>query len=312
MRRVFSALCCVIFLSACSDYSLHIPAEFDAPPSGGTDAISLLAYDESPDEGDTLLIQDFSVAQIEAAAEAIEPVSEFLEYAHYIEENEERYHAFIAAFPELAVTTSLALVNINADYGYYNNINVTGSPDALLVLCNKNFRLPEWYEPESLRRIRGTSLKMTDEAAAAFEAMKDALREEMRLSLTAVSAYRAYTYQKSLYNRYVARDGVEIVDTYSARAGHSEHQTGQAVDILHRSSSGSLRSANFQNTEQYAWMLENAHHFGFILRYPEGHESVTGYRFEPWHWRYIGSEDATRMHQAGITTFEEYIGTYYS
>lgn len=258
--------------------------------------------------GDEVVIEDFSVSPNGEAPG--NPALELVEYPHYIAKNNARYRAFIAAFPHLPVSMSLALVNVNADFGYYNGITQILEPESVLVLCNKNFQLPEDYVPKTLRNVAGTDRKMTDEAASAFERMQQALRDELGLRLVVVSAYRSYHYQKTLYRRYAARDGAAVADTYSARAGHSEHQTGLAIDILHRWPSGSLRRAGFQNTAQYAWLQAHAHKYGYILRYPEGYEPVTGYIFESWHWRYIGVEAATRMFEEGIATFEEYAGTF--
>ncbi len=266
--------------------------------------------DESLAGEDVTMIPDFSVATNITANE--EPVNELAAYGHYIPENEERYRAFIASYPDMAETKALALVNVNADYGYYNNITEIENPADLLVFCNKNFQLPSDFVPQGLRQLTGYELKMAEAAATAYENMVKAVKEELGLQLIAVSAYRSFDYQKALFARYAKADGEKVAETYSARAGHSEHQTGLTIDLLHMwPRTGSLRRENFQNTEQYAWMLEHAHEYGYILRYPEGDESVTGYLFEPWHWRYIGVEDATQMHEAGITTFEEYIGTYY-
>ncbi|MDR1669232.1 MAG: M15 family metallopeptidase [Oscillospiraceae bacterium] len=266
--------------------------------------------DESLGEGGASLIPDLSVTQgISAGGEADNSLAAF---GHYISKNEERYRAFIEAYPDMALTKALALVNVNADYGYYKNITQIADPAELLVFCNKNFQLPADYIPEGLRNIAGYSIMLTDTAATAFEDMAAAVKAELGLKLIAISAYRSFDYQKALFARYAKADGEGVAETYSARAGHSEHQTGLTVDLLHMwPSTGSLRRENFQNTEQYAWMLEHAHEYGFILRYPENDVSVTGYLFEPWHWRYIGVEDATRMHEAEITTFEEYTGTFY-
>ena len=326
MRRLLIALYCVVIvvLTACSgsiSYTLPKTGDVSEPyAADGSLRVNPLGHSEEPDVttsltfadeslgDDVMNIRDFSVI---GGANPTAPVSVFLEYSHYLGNNEERYQAFVAAFPDFSVTSAIALVNINADYGYYNNITEIERPEERLVLSNKNFQLPIEYEPDDLRTIEGFSVKMTDDAASAFEAMRAALREELGLQLVAVSGYRSYSYQKTLYSRYAARDGASVADTYSARAGHSEHQTGLAVDILHRYASGSLRSAGFQNTAQYAWMLSHAHEYGFILRYKEGSESITGYRFEPWHWRYIGVEDATKMFEGGYAAFEEYVGTYY-
>ncbi|MCL1806137.1 MAG: M15 family metallopeptidase [Oscillospiraceae bacterium] len=328
MKGLLLALYCVIIviLSACSG-PMESFIEYAPPPPAARQEVVPLVYpaeppepaavaDALPDAADESLgaddegaISDFSVTQ--DGTEINMPDADLYIYGHYIEENEVRYRSFLEAYPDLSTESSLALVNINADYGYYNGISAISNPESLLVLCNKNHQLPIEYIPEKVSVIKGTSYTLREEAAEAFELMREAMKDGLGLPLVVVSAYRDYTYQENLYRKYFASDG-ERADTYSARAGHSEHQTGLAVDLLHKSSSGSLRGAGFQHTAQYAWMQSHAHQYGFILRYPEGSESITGYRFEPWHWRYIGVEDATRMFEEGFATFEEYIGTVYA
>ena len=119
-------------------------------------------------------------------------------------------------------------------------------------------------------------------------------------SLPTLSGYRSYEYQGTLYNNYVAIDGQEIADTYSARPGFSEHQSGMAFDV------GAIDN-NFGNTEAGIWLREHCHEYGFILRYPQGKEHITGYMYEPWHIRYVGVGSAREIHQRGIT-LEEYLG----
>ena len=345
MKRILLALYCaaMILLPACSG-PLQIPFEYadapaqadkpeniplqsavtrqDAAPRGSLKTApapspeatpdidaAIEQADESLEGGDDSLIEDLSVAA--GGGVPAGPVSELLAYTHYIESNDLRYQSFLSAFPSLTAASSLALVNVNADFGYYNGVSVIREPDDLLVLCNKNYQLPSGFVPQDLRGVGGTSHKMAAEAAEAFEAMQKAIKEELSLPLVVLSGYRDYAYQKGLYARYAKADGADVADTYSARAGHSEHQTGLAIDFLHKLPGGSLRGAGFQNTAQYAWLQSHAHRYGFILRYPEGYEPITGYRFEPWHWRYIGAEDAARMAEEGFATFEEYIGTYY-
>lgn len=340
MKRVLIALygALIVLLSSCSEPLLSLPLTY-ADQTEREDGIFLQSATTQQDSIKKESVKTPSVSPTPDISEAIEnadeslpggdntpiidlsvphdgsgetpPDDELAVYDHYIKTNDARYHSFLTAFPNLSIATSLALVNVNADYGYYKTVTMIEDPDDLLVLCNKNYQLPSDFVPENLRGVAGTSYKMTDEAATAFEQMKKAIKDELGLTLTVLSGYRDYSYQKALYSRYASADGVEVADTYSARAGHSEHQTGLAVDFLHKSPSTSLRAANFQNTAQYAWLQAHAHEYGFILRYPEGYESITGYRFEPWHWRYIGVDDATCMDDEGIMTFEEYIGTYY-
>lgn len=115
-----------------------------------------------------------------------------------------------------------------------------------------------------------------------------------------LSGYRSYDYQKSLYEAYVARDGVEAADRYSAKPGTSEHQTGLAFDV------GEL-SWDYGQTAPGQWLVENCAQYGFILRYLDGKEHITGYMYEPWHIRYVGVEHATKIMNQGLT-LEEYLG----
>ncbi len=120
------------------------------------------------------------------------------------------------------------------------------------------------------------------------------------LNLELISGYRSYAYQAQLYNAYVERDGKELADRYSARPGYSEHQSGLAFDV------GELTS-DYGNSESGIYLAKHAHEYGFIIRYPQDKESITGYMYEPWHIRYVGVEAATEIYNAGIT-LEEYLG----
>lgn len=158
------------------------------------------------------------------------------------------------------------------------------------LIVNKKYGLPEDY---------GAGL--TAEAEQAFEAMQ-AAAAEAGLNLWVVSGFRSYETQRQLYNRYVARDGQAEADTYSARPGYSEHQTGLALDV-------NLTDTEFAGTPEGQWLAQNAQRFGFALRYPEGKTEVTGYIFEPWHWRYVGTELAEKLYNGGEwVSLEEYFG----
>ena len=124
------------------------------------------------------------------------------------------------------------------------------------------------------------------------------------LNIIAMSTYRSYSYQVDLYKRYVKQDGEEKADTYSGRPGHSEHQTGLAVDVYNKTEN----YTNFEKTKEFTWMQEHAHEYGFILRFPKGKENETGYQYESWHYRYVGVDAATYIHENNIT-FEEYYAT---
>ena len=158
-----------------------------------------------------------------------------------------------------------------------------------ILIANKTYSLPADYAPGGL----------TWECQSALDALCAGAAAD-GLSVYPISAYRSYEYQAELYNRYAARDGREEADRYSARPGHSEHQTGLAVDV------NSL-AYSFADTPEGIWLAAHCAEYGFILRYPEGKEEITGYRYEPWHIRYLGKETARAVTESGLT-LEEYLG----
>lgn len=156
-----------------------------------------------------------------------------------------------------------------------------------LMIVNKSYPLPKEYNPGA----------MTPETKAAYDEMlKDAAAAG--LTLKSVSDFRSYETQDQLYKNYCARDGQAAADTYSARPGHSEHQTGLAIDI-------NCAGSAFDNTPEAKWLAENCWKYGFILRYPKGKENITGYQYESWHIRYVGKDWAKKITDSGLT-MEEY------
>lgn len=159
-----------------------------------------------------------------------------------------------------------------------------------ILIVNKTYSLPSSY---------GTQL--TDTTTNSFNEMKSEA-SKLGLNLYISSGFRSYSLQNTIYNNYVNMDGKANADTYSARAGHSEHQTGLAFDL------NSIDSS-FADTQEGKWVNENAYKYGFIIRYPKGKESITGYMYEPWHLRYVGTNLATKLYNSGNwITLEEYYG----
>lgn len=144
------------------------------------------------------------------------------------------------------------------------------------------------YTPSDLLPISGTpSMELRQEAATAFELMREAaLAEDVRLNV--ISAYRSYSTQQTLFAQYSRVYGEEEANTFSARPGYSEHQLGTTVDFGNNSASDLTKE--FEDTLQGLWLVEHAHSFGFVMSYPEGKEAETGYIYEPWHYRYIGTK----------------------
>lgn len=121
------------------------------------------------------------------------------------------------------------------------------------------------------------------------------------------SGYRSYEYQNQIYMNYVARDGAEAADTYSARPGHSEHQTGLAMDICSTNENIPCIEDGFASSAEAKWLNDNCYKYGFILRYPQGKEDKTGYKYESWHLRYVGTDLAKKLYNDGNwITMEEY------
>lgn len=176
--------------------------------------------------------------------------------------------------------------------------------NSLTVCVNKNRRISSDYEPEDLilPNVRAmnseSSLYMRKEAALALENLFNAA-EEQGLYLYATSGYRSYSTQKSIYNPYSG---------YSAPPGASEHQLGLAMDVT-LPEYGSRLYVKFGQSEEGIWLRENAYRYGFVIRYLEGKEDITGYNYEPWHIRYLGEELAKELYERGIT-LEEYYGDY--
>lgn len=264
----------------------------------------LLALGLSQEEADSLWLRLGAAGietclQGEGAAERLALLR--LDFAH--PERLERYQAELDRSPGVSPEEAVVRVNIGLDAPPYGVEEQVAEPASLTALVNKYHPLPADYVPEleplppSYTASQGGRLR--PEACTAFLRMADAAAEE-GLRLYSASPYRSYAAQERVYQRYAAQQGAEAADTYSARAGFSEHQTGLALDI----NVASL-SARFEETQEYAWLVEHSWEYGFILRFPQGKEDLTGYRFEPWHYRYVGLETA-RLCREQNWTLEEF------
>ena len=197
---------------------------------------------------------------------------------------------------EIPVEPPVEEIDMSGAKGYVGNETLPQEPTVVngLVIASKKYPLPSDYAP-------GESV----EAREAFQEMA----AEAILSgydLIAFSTYRSFDYQTKLYERYVTNDGEEAADRYSARPGYSEHQTGLAFDIGEQHFEQHFARESFGETEAGKWVAANAHKYGFIMRYPNGSEKITGYMYEPWHFRYIGNELAAQVYEANVT-LEEFL-----
>lgn len=188
------------------------------------------------------------------------------------------------------------------------DVSVSNNTDGLkiidgILIVNKSYPLPKDYVPTNTYKD-ATGLNYCSECinVDAYEKYKlmKADMASLGMNIWIQSGYRSYSLQESLYNKYVNRDGKLVADTYSARPGYSEHQTGLAFDL-------NSISDDFQYTSEGKWINENAWRYGFILRYPKSKESITGYKYESWHLRYVGEDLATKLYNNGDwITLEEH------
>lgn len=181
----------------------------------------------------------------------------------------------------------------------------------ITALVNKQNSLDETYAPTDLVKLDVPTVLENPEinqlrkiAADALKAMFDDAKES-DIYLYARSGYRSYQTQKQLFNNYVSNHGEEEAVRFSARPGQSEHQTGLAMDVTSESVNFQLEEG-FGETIEGKWLREHGHEYGFIIRYPQGKENITGYIYEPWHIRYLGVELATEVYKSGLT-YEEYL-----
>ena len=192
-------------------------------------------------------------------------------------------------------------VEIGLDKEFYTDINEVNPNIDKLVLVNKYNKLPDNYEASDLitldSKYSSNGQKVKNEIYINLVNMFNDAKEN-GLSMKVVSGYRTHKLQNTLFTNSTKRNGLEHALLYSAKPGHSEHQTGYAIDI-------NTVQDSFANTKEYEYLINNSYKYGFIERYPKGKEYITGYGYEPWHYRYVGIEAANIIHEKNIT-FEEY------
>lgn len=230
---------------------------------------------------------------------------DYLGLNYFKEDNLSRYLDYYNNNNEMKYTDVITYVNIGLDNDYYTNIINVENQDDILVLANKYSKLDKNYTPSDLEVISSKyqwysrSNQLRKEARIKFEEMCEKALED-NIYIYAASGYRSYQTQLYLYNNYVNKDGFKAAETYSARAGHSEHQTGLAMDIANK------KDFISENDKEYDWLINNSYKYGFILRYPKNKENITGYMYEEWHYRYVGIDTAKEIHESGLT-YDEYL-----
>ena len=237
-------------------------------------------------------------------------LNNFIEYVDEINFNAtniDRYNAYKDLNKDYNVSEIVTFVNLNLDKKFYEVNYEIKYKDSVDVLVNKYNSLTKEFVPKDIVSLTNFAhVKMRKDAANKFEEMVNAAKDDGFI-FEPTTAYRNANFQNILYTNYVKKDGKDAADTYSARPGNSEHQTGLVVDIKNPEyySKTNIRL----NEEDYKWILDNAHKFGYIVRYPKDKTYITGYIEEPWHLRYLGVDLATKVIESNLT-FDEYYDKY--
>lgn len=221
---------------------------------------------------------------------------------YFIDDNFLKYIDYYNQNPSEELSLIVGIINVKMDDCK------TNLDDGFLMLVNKFCELSSDYLPTNVKEISSRyaysdNFILDDVLDFYKEMFKAAETDGAKLVIS--SGYRSYQDQEETYNQYLKARGRDYVNSYVALPGHSEHQTGFAFDIL----TLGANTSNFEETKEFSWLKNNAYKYGFIMRYPKGKEKITGYQYEPWHYRYVGKEVALKIHEEDIT-FDEYYAYY--
>ena len=260
-------------------------------------ALKELGYSK---EDITVITEKLSETDIEKVLnmEYSQKLASIISAQYYIPDNLDRYLAYSPKTDN--IDDIISIVNVGADSEWYTNTEETNLDDGIKMLVNKFHYLNEDYLPDDIVPIsnwyayegHSTKKEVYDHYVSMWN---DA--NEQGLVLLVNSSYRTFEEQQEQYDM--------SNDDYASRPGFSEHQTGLALDIV----SDGVQGNEFENTDEFKWLQENAHKYGFILRYPKDKEYITGYNYESWHYRYVGEELATKVKESGLT-YDEYYAYY--
>ena len=222
---------------------------------------------------------------------------------YFMEKNLKKYISYLDKNSNL--NDVVAIINVGANDNWYSNTKKTDSEKGHLLLTNKFYYLDNTYNSDNMVNVSkkysyGENQILTSETYNAFIEMFNAAKME-DLTLIINSSYRSYEHQEEIYNDLKNSKGEDYANKIAAKPGHSEHQTGMSIDIQTYGST----AATFEEYEEFNWLKQNAYKYGFILRYPKDKEYLTGYEYESWHYRYVGTEAATYIYENNIT-FDEY------
>jgi len=233
-------------------------------------------------------------------------VKSYMAEKYFILDNLNRYLNYNKG--NLSYSNVVKLVNSNRDKTFYTDATTTDLSKGYLLIVNKYYGLDKNYVPSNLVSLPSTYTdnycRLEQTTYNQFKKLvADAKKEG--LNIICRSGYRSYNDQSYIYNSYVRDNGLTWANQYSAKPGYSEHQTGLAIDVAAAGGNYGI----FANSKEFVWIKNNAHKYGFILRYLSGEENITGYNYESWHYRYVGVDAATQIFNEKIT-YEEYYEYY--
>ena len=274
-----------------------------------TNEYKLLNLGYSNDEVDFLLdLNDDEIIKYVLSQEKNSKIINILNEKYFLTKNFNLYIEYMNNNKDLSSSEIVRNINIHLDKNFYEDTEKANTTLDTTLLVNKHYLLDKDYIPDDLVNVSQNyawgevgSQKVREVAYNAFLDMWNAANEE-GYYLMINSSYRSYEDQEIVYNNYKNSSGERFADSIAARPGSSEHQTGLALDIFSKTNTN---KNTFSQTDEAKWLKENAHNFGFILRYPEDKVDITGYSFESWHYRYVGKDIATYIYENDIT-YEEY------
>ncbi len=252
------------------------------------------------------ILPEKSLQEIVDANEVNEIYPNIIKQKYFLLKNYDEYVEYKTLNKNTSYEDVIAIVNVMANKGWYSQSFESNIEDGYSMIVNKFYYLKPEYERTDLVNI-ALSYAYADNKAASivveeYYKMWQDVKEELNVHLMVNSSYRSYEDQEEIYNSFKTIS-LKYADSYAARPGYSEHQTGLALDITSLEHKG---QNEFKESEEYAWLKKNCYKYGFILRFPEGKESITGYNNESWHFRYVGNEVAKKIHDENITLDEYY------
>ena len=255
------------------------------------------------------ILPEKSLQEIVDANEVNEIYPNIIKQKYFLLKNYDEYVEYKTLNINTTYEDVIAIVNVMASKGWYSQTFEANIEDGYAMIVNKFYHLKPEYERTDLVNI-DLSYAYADNKAAKVVAdeyykMWHDVADELNVHLMVNSSYRSYKDQELIYNSY-KNISLNYADSYAARPGYSEHQTGLALDITSLEHKG---QKEFKESEEYKWLKDNCYKYGFVLRYPEGKENITGYNTESWHFRYVGYDIAKKIHDENIT-FDEYYAYY--